>query len=85
MGCWCPPSPALITGMEDLEAATIAAPSLGWRIAQMSAKQEITRMVSETLSPFEAEEEFASEKPITLPPKFIIAASKLRRVLVLAS
>ena len=63
----------------------MAAPSLGWRIAQISAKQEITRIVSETLSPLEAEDELASEKPMTLPPRLIIAASKLRRVLVLGS
>ena len=33
----------------------------------------------------EAELESAEEKPSTLPPKFIIAASKLRRVRVLGS
>ena len=71
--------------MEERLAATMGAPSLGWRMAQISAKQEITRMVSETLSPLEAEEEFASEKPITLPPKFSMADSKLKRVLVLGS
>ena len=42
-------------------------------------------MVSETLSPFAAEEEAASEKPRTCPPRFSMAASKLRRVRVLGS
>ena len=37
-------------------------------------------MVSATLSPFDAEEELAEEKPRTVPPRFIMAASKLRRV-----
>ena len=31
------PSPALITGIPDFSAATMGAPSLGWRMAQMSA------------------------------------------------
>ena len=43
------------------------------------------RMVSATLSPFAAELEEAEEKPRTLPPKFNIAASKLKRVRVLGS
>ena len=38
-----------------------------------------------TLSPLEAELDDASEKPKTWPPKLIIAASKLSRVLVLGS
>ena len=59
--------------------------SFGWRIAQISAKQEITRMVSATLSPLEAELESAEAKPRTRPPKFSIAASKLKRVRVLGS
>ena len=42
-------------------------------------------MVSETLSPFEAEEEAASEKPMTRPPSLVMADSKLKRVLVLGS
>ncbi len=42
-------------------------------------------MVSATLSPLEAELESAEEKPRTLPPRFIMAASKLRRVRVLGS
>ena len=42
-------------------------------------------MVSETLSPLEAEEESAEEKPRTLPPRLNMADSKLRRVLVLGS
>ena len=43
------------------------------------------RMVSDTLSPLEAEEDAASEKPIILPPSRVIADSKLRRVRVLGS
>ena len=42
-------------------------------------------MVSATLSPLEAEEEAALWKPKTLPPKFIIAASKESLVRVLGS
>ena len=42
-------------------------------------------MVSETLSPFAAELEAADEKPKTFPPRLSIAASKLKRVLVLGS
>ena len=42
-------------------------------------------MVSDTLSPLEAEEEAASEKPMTLPPKRVMAVSKLKRVRVLGS
>ena len=42
-------------------------------------------MVSETLSPLEAELLAAEEKPKTLPPRFNMAASKLRRVRVLGS
>ena len=38
-----------------------------------------------TLSPLEAELEPAEEKPKTLPPRFIMAASKLKRVRVLGS
>ena len=37
VGCWWPPSPALMTGMREKEAATMGAPSLGWRMAQISA------------------------------------------------
>ena len=51
----------------------------------MSAYEEITLIVSATLSPFDAELESAEEKPSTLPPRLSIAASKLRRVLVLGS
>ena len=43
------------------------------------------RIVSATLSPLDAEEQEASEKPITLPPKRVMADSKLRRVRVLGS
>ena len=43
------------------------------------------RMVSATLSPFAAELELADEKPNTLPPRFSMAASKLKRVRVLGS
>ena len=71
--------------MVECMAATVAAPSLGCRMAAISAKQEITRIVSETLSPLEAEEEPASEKPMILPPRFSMAVSVLRRVLVLGS
>ncbi len=42
-------------------------------------------MVSDTLSPLEAEEEAASEKPMTRPPSRVMADSKLRRVRVLGS
>lgn len=42
-------------------------------------------MVSETLSPLDAELESAEEKPITEPPRFNIAVSKLSLVLVLGS
>ena len=42
-------------------------------------------MVSDTLSPLEAEAEAASEKPMTLPPKRVMAVSKLKRVRVLGS
>ena len=73
-----------VAGIDNREA-TIGAPSFGWRIAQISAKQEITRMVSATLSPLEAELESAEAKPRTRPPKFSIAASKLKRVRVLGS
>ena len=43
------------------------------------------RIVSATLSPFEAELLAALEKPSTLPPSRIMADSKLRRVRVLGS
>ena len=43
------------------------------------------RMVSDTLSPFAAEEEPASEKPHTCPPNWSMADSKLKRVRVLGS
>ena len=39
-------------------------------------------MVSDTLSPLEAEEDAASEKPMTWPPSSSIADVKLRRVRV---
>ena len=42
-------------------------------------------MVSDTLSPLAAEEEPASEKPSTFPPRLSIADSKLSRVRVLGS
>ena len=42
-------------------------------------------MVSETLSPLDAEEQLASEKPKTEPPRFNMAASKLNLVRVLGS
>ena len=40
-------------------------------------------MVSDTLSPLDAEEEAASEKPMTLPPRRVMADSKLSLVRVL--
>ena len=50
--------------VEDWHATT-GAPSLGWRMAAMSATQLITRMVSATVSPLEALETPASGKPST--------------------
>ena len=61
------------------------APSLGWRMAMMSANDEMTRTVSATVSPLLTELDLASEKPNTLPPSSIIAAVKLSRVRVLGS
>ena len=55
---------------------------MGWRMAMMSAKQFITRVVSATVSPLLTDDEAASEKPITLPPSSIMAEVKLRRVRV---
>ena len=46
-----------MTGIKERSAATFGAPSFGCRIAQMSAKQEMTRMVSDTLSPLEADDD----------------------------
>ena len=37
VGCWCPPSPALITGIEETAEATIGAPSFGCLMAHISA------------------------------------------------
>ena len=37
VGCWWPPSPALMTGMREYRLARSGAPSLGWRMATMSA------------------------------------------------
>ena len=85
VGCWWPPSPALMTGISEWRAATRGAPSLGWRMAQISAKLDTTRMVSATLSPLEAELSAPEEKPSTLPPRLSIAASKLNLVRVLGS
>ena len=48
-------------------------------------RQEMVRMVSDTLSPFDAELESAEEKPMMFPPKFNMAASWLSLVLVLGS
>ena len=45
----------------------------------------MTRIVSETLSPFAADEESADEKPSTEPPRLSMAASNESRVLVLGS
>ena len=82
VGWWWPPSPALITGTVAFMEATKGAPSLGWRMAMMSAKQLTVRAVSATLSPLAAEELWASEKPRTWPPSSYMADSKLRRVRV---
>ena len=76
------PSPALMTGIPAYCEATSGAPSLKWRMAIMSAKQRITRTVSATVSPFDTDDELASEKPMTLPPSSIMAEVKLRRVRV---
>ena len=76
------PSPALMTGTPAYCEATSGAPSLKWRMAMMSAKQRITRTVSATVSPFDTDDELASEKPMTLPPSSIMAEVKLRRVRV---
>ena len=56
----------------------------GLPAAERAAKAvlAVCRRLSATLSPFEADELCASEKPRTLPPSSSIAASKLRRVLV---
>ena len=51
----------------------------------MSAKQLMTLTVSATVSPFDTDDEAASEKPMTLPPSSIMADVKLRRVRVLGS
>ena len=51
-------------------------------MAMMSAKQRITRTVSATVSPFDTDDELASENPMTLPPSSIIAEVKLNRVRV---
>ena len=49
------------------------------------AWHEMMRMVSDTLSPLEAEEDAASAKPMICPPSLIMADSKLKRVRVLGS
>ena len=51
-------------------------------MAMMSAKQPAVRAVSDTLSPLEAELLWASEKPMTLPPRSSMADSKESRVRV---
>ena len=51
-------------------------------MAMMSAKQAITRTVSATVSPFDTDDDAASEKPMTLPPSSIMADVKLSRVRV---
>ena len=48
----------------------------------IGSRQLTTRMVSATLSPLEAEELAAEEKPSTCPPSDSMALSKLRRVRV---
>ena len=47
-----------------------------------STRTRLTFAVSAMLSPLDADDVDADEKPITLPPSSSIAASKLRRVLV---
>ncbi|OQA26018.1 MAG: hypothetical protein BWY61_00808 [Firmicutes bacterium ADurb.Bin354] len=42
-------------------------------------------MVSDTLSPFDADDDLASENPITCPPRLSIAVSNESLVLVLGS
>ena len=74
-----------MTGTEAFSAATRAAPSLGWRMAMMSAYRETVFTVSATLSPFAAELASAPATVITFPPSSYIAASKLSRVRVLGS
>ena len=69
----------------DTVEATYGAPSSGWRIAMTSTNLPTTIVVSSTVSPLLTEEFRASENPSTLPPSSIIAAVKLRRVLVLGS
>ncbi len=77
--------PGVDDGIEEYMEATSGAPSFGWRMAQISAYEEMMRIVSATLSPFAAELESAEEKPRTLPPRLIMAASKLSLVRVLGS
>ena len=52
-------------GYDQGQRLTSGAPSFWWRMAMMSAKQRITRTVSATVSPFDTEDEAASEKPST--------------------
>lgn len=71
-----------MTGIPAYCEPTSGAPSLKWRMAIMSAKQRITRTVSATVSPFDTDDEAASEKPMTLPPSSSMAEVKLSRVRV---
>ena len=71
-----------MTGIPAYCEPTSGAPSLKWRMAMMSAKQRITRTVSATVSPFDTDDEAASEKPMTLPPSSSMAEVKLSRVRV---
>ena len=71
-----------MTGIRACSHATAVAPSIGCRMAMMSAYPETTLTVSARVSPLVVEEVPASEKPMTLPPRDSIADSKLRRVRV---
>ena len=71
-----------MTGRLLISAALVAAPSMWWRITIMSAYPETILIVSESVSPFFVEVTFSSENPITFPPVFCTAVSKLSLVLV---
>ena len=77
-----PPSPAFIIGAGEYIAAASAEPSTGWRIAIISAYPPITVSVSLSVSPLETEEFIGLSKPITLPPRRIIAVENDILVLV---
>jgi len=86
VGWWPLPSPALITGTGLTSAAIFAEPSILCLITIPSTYEEITLIESSRDSPLIAEENSAAfSVPMTRPPSFSIADSKLRRVLVLGS